>query len=192
MISPILLWRWDITFVIDEQQQQTNKNLYSEKQDEEEARIPNWHMKLSKYRNLLFQEANASILFLLVGKVAWWKVLNYMKRCTYSEHFESNEKCQMENGTETLHLLKKFLLMKPEINSYEFDLPNFCWVEWTRLVEVILAAFPQHASRVFSIPPATHVAYIYYLRYIHRKLLIDEITPSSERSFPNRALHCMC
>ena len=53
-------------------------------------------------------------------------VLNYMKRRTYSKHFESSEKCQMENVTEKLHLLKKFLLMKPEINSYEFDLPNFC------------------------------------------------------------------
>ena len=118
--------------------------------------------------------------------------LDYKKRHTYSEHFESNEKCQMENIAEKLCLLKKFLLMKPEINIYEFDLPNFCWVEWTGLVEVILAAFPQHASRVFSIPPATHVAYIYYLHYIHRKLLTDDITPSSERSFPNRALHCMC
>lgn len=73
-------------------------------------------------------------------------VLNYMKRCTYSEHFESSEKCQMENVTEKLHLLKKFLLMKSEINSYEFDLPNFCWVEWTGLVEVILAAFPQQSQ----------------------------------------------
>ena len=32
----------------------------------------------------------------------------------------------MENIAEKLRLLKKFLLMKPEINIYEFDLPNFC------------------------------------------------------------------
>lgn len=52
-------------------------------------------------------------------------VLNYMKRLIHSEHFESNEKCQMENVTERV-LLKKFLLMKPEINVDEFGLPSFC------------------------------------------------------------------
>lgn len=52
-------------------------------------------------------------------------VLNYMKRLIHSEHFESNEKCQVENVTKRV-LLKKSLLMKPEINIDEFGLPNFC------------------------------------------------------------------
>ena len=82
-------------------------------------------MKLSKYRNLLLQEANESTVSFSWKGCLMSSVLNYMTRLTHSEHFESNEKCQMENVTERV-LLKKFLLMKPEINIDEFDLLNFC------------------------------------------------------------------
>lgn len=142
---------------------------------------------------IYFFKKQTSLLFLSVGKVAWWARFWITWKDMHRESFESNEKCQMENVTKRV-LLKKSLLMKPEINIDEFGFPNFCWVEWTGLVgEVILAAFSRHASRVFSsILPATHVAYIYYLQYIHRKRLIDEITSFSERSFPNGPLCYMC
>lgn len=52
-------------------------------------------------------------------------VLNYMKRLNQSESFEFNEKCQMESVIKRA-LLKRFLLMKPEVNIDEFGLPNFC------------------------------------------------------------------
>lgn len=82
-------------------------------------------MKLSKYRNLLLQEATASTVSFGWKGCLMSSVLNYMTRLTHSEHFESNEKCQMENVTEKV-LLKKFLLMKPEINIDECGLLNFC------------------------------------------------------------------
>lgn len=81
--------------------------------------------QLSKERNLLFQEANASTPSFCWKGCLMSSVLSYMKRLIHSEHFESNEKCQMENVTKRV-LLKKSLLMKPEINIDEFGLANFC------------------------------------------------------------------
>lgn len=159
--------------MIDKNQKQTNKNLYSKKK--RMKRKQGFWVNIqrpSKYRNILLQEANTSTVSFCWKGCLMSSVLNYMKRLIHREHFESNEKCQMENVTKRV-LLKKSLLMKPEINIDEFGLPRVCWVEWTGLVgEVILAVFPWHAIEFFQ-HSSSHTCGIHLLFTIHTQEALD-------------------